>query len=121
MGQCLGYVCTSAGRKHGVRADESFTVSKDTMEAALDTIQAAGLQQGEVEVIDAFEMPVVQWDTARKRFYLPPTKPSLYPAAAGKAKYMAARLQMIEQRVLRSSLFQETALCSFTGHTSAKA
>ena len=103
-----------------VRADESLTVSKADMEAALDTIQAADTQQREVQVINAFEMPVVQWDTARKRFYLPPTKPSLYPAAASKAKYLAARLQMIEQRVLRSSLFQQTAVCSFTAHTSAK-
>lgn len=73
-----------------------------------------------LQVIDAFRMPLVQWDQARKRFYRSARAPSLFPPATGKARFSAARLEVIEQSVRRSALCAETALCAFSGPASTK-
>jgi hypothetical protein len=68
-------------------------------------------------VINAFSMPLVEWDVPRKRFYLPARKPSLYPEPVAKAKHIAARLQMVEQRTLRSKQFHASALGAVSNTT----
>ena len=55
-------------------------------------------------------MPLVSWDRSRRRFYLANRKPSRFPAPTAKADALRARLQLVEQRVLRGSQFQAPAI-----------
>ena len=91
-------------------AGSASTVSATEIEEALDRLQATEGQEGGLQVVSAFLTPLIAWDPARKRFYTSSKLASLTPEAASKPGHMRARLQMIEQRTLRSEHFRTPAL-----------
>lgn len=68
-----------------------------------------------LQVLNAFEMPRIEWDGAQKRFVRSNKRPSLHPEPLSKPEVLLGRLQMILQTVLRGEQFRGRSLKSSAG------
>jgi hypothetical protein len=98
-------------------AGTTSTVSADEIVAAVDDLESADGKEHGLQVLDAFATPMIAWDASR--FYTSGRKPSLCPGPDAKPGHLRARLQIAEQRTLRSPQFQAPALR--TGNTGRRA
>ena len=85
--------------------------------SALSAIAARSNEAGgiAVEVISAFTMPLLRFDTARKCFVPDPAAPTLFADADSHSKMYTNRLHMLEQRVRRHEMFKTPILANAVG------
>ena len=89
-------------------------VDAAAIEAALVAIAARGMDSGglPIEVIDAFSMPLLRFDTVRQAFVLDPAAPSKFAAAGAKPNMYRLRLALLTQRVKRHAMFKAPVRCT---------
>lgn len=83
------------------------------LETAFKECSSAGLEETEtvLNVIDAFTVPKLCYDSERKRFVKDVTSNStLYPEPKWKAQFLIDRYSIIYQRTVRNKLFAQEAL-----------
>jgi DNA polymerase epsilon subunit 2 len=74
-------------------------LSKDSEDMAKDGLQ----------VFDAFDFPRLMWNTARKEFFLRPSRGRLHENAKEKNQFLRDRFMLVRQRLMRNELFMAPA------------
>jgi DNA polymerase epsilon subunit 2 len=99
-----------------VRAEQATdrVVDVRRVNAALGAL--SGSSQGRpaagqvIEVIDAFDMPRVQYDSTHRAYSAAAVPRALHASAAAQRDVYASRLALIRQRILRNKIFKRPAL-----------
>ncbi|KAH8915328.1 DNA polymerase epsilon, subunit B [Atractiella rhizophila] len=63
-----------------------------------------------LRVVNAFDMPKLDWDEARVGFVKSSHKPSLVPGALSKSQYMRTRFSILKQVILRNEHFSPPSI-----------
>ncbi|CAG9792522.1 unnamed protein product [Diatraea saccharalis] len=89
-------------------------LEKEHLEIAYRECSSLGLEESEtvLNVIDAFSIPKINYDSERKRYMKYINSNNLYPEPKWKAQYLIDRYTLIWQRTARNKLFAQEILPS---------
>lgn len=97
---------------------ENGHVDSAAVQAALSAVSSRQAEHAGLglEVVDAFGMPGLRYDAARKAFTASGVPPSMYADAEAKTTMFRLRLSLVEQRLRRNAMFKAPVLAHGVEH-----